>query len=437
MVLTDRQRSDLHAGIYEYLCSLEGEAFAKAAQSLQEADPENCKTEGEGGKSTSRTKLEQKWTAIPRLQKKVLELERQIGQSQKIHAHRMVETAVAGGGPRRMLPREPPTHTLAGHSAVVTAVQVHPVYTVVVSGSEDGTIKVWDHESGDYIRTLKGHTNTVHYVAFTPTGSHLASCSTDLSIKLWDFKDSYVCLRTLRGHDHTISCVKFLPVLGLTIAPSETTTGMDAATAGCQHLISASRDQTVKLWDIETGFCDHTINDHTDWARCLAVRESDGTLWASGGNDCVIYVYDNTRAKVAELRGHEQVIESISFLKEPPLKAPPQRDSKHTQLVRDYIASGSRDRTVRLWKISEASCIAVFKAHENWVRSVVIHPSGNYIISSSDDKSIRIFDVKNNRCLRTITDAHKHFVSSIDMHYQLPILVSGSVDTTLRCWMLD
>ena len=141
MVLTDRQREDLHAGIHEYLISRPGGAFQRAAAALAEADPKaRAKTTNNVGKTPL---LEKKWTAIPRLQKKVLELERTVAQNAKIHAHRTGQEASTNGVPlRRMLPRLPCSHTLQGHSAVVTSVQVHPVFTVVVSGSEDGTIKV-------------------------------------------------------------------------------------------------------------------------------------------------------------------------------------------------------------------------------------------------------------------------------------------------------
>jgi platelet-activating factor acetylhydrolase IB subunit alpha len=162
MVLTDRQRSDLHAGIYEYLTSRPEEAFQVAAEALHEADPEACTRFSErnknnkNGSSVAKTPLlEKKWTAIPRLQKKVLELERQAAQSAKIHAHRTHQAGTAsvqgddgstdsggGIGQRRMLPRLPATHTLQGHSNVVTCCAIHPVFTVVVSGSEDGVIKV-------------------------------------------------------------------------------------------------------------------------------------------------------------------------------------------------------------------------------------------------------------------------------------------------------
>jgi platelet-activating factor acetylhydrolase IB subunit alpha len=224
---------------------------------------------------------------------------------------------------------------------------------------------------------------------------------------------------------------------GTATTESSSTTGLQASLTGCQQLLSASRDTTVKLWDMETGFCEHTFHDHTDWVRCLAVRQCDGRVWASSGNDTVIHVYGNHKNKLVELRGHEHVVETLAFVTEDALKGTANRETKHTELVRDYLASGSRDRTVRLWRISEASCLATFKAHENWVRSVLIHPSGNYVISASDDKSIRVFDIKNNRCLRTIDKAHDHFVTCLDMHSTLPVLISGGVDQMVRCWMLD
>ena len=139
MVLTDRQRSDLHAGIYEYLKSQPEPAFQQAADLMKQADPDSCSKEPAKGATSL---LEKKWTAIPRLQKKVLELERAAVHNAKIHGHRRGTAPGGDGTTRRMLPRLPPAHTLQGHSAVVLCVQVHPVFTVVVSGSEDGTIKV-------------------------------------------------------------------------------------------------------------------------------------------------------------------------------------------------------------------------------------------------------------------------------------------------------
>ena len=373
MVLTERQRRDLHAGIHEYLLSQSDEAFHRAAEALAAADPAACegnstatKASSTGSKATTTTTLlEKKWTAVSRLQKKVMEMEKLVAQSAKIHAHR----PGAGGG--KMLPRPPAVHTMNGHRGNIACVEVHPVFTVVVSGGEDGTVKVWDHESGQFMRTLRGHTNAVHSVSFTPDGSYLASSSSDLSIKLWDFS-TYACVRTLRGHDHTVSSVKFIDN---------------------QNIVSASRDATVKFWEFDTGFCVHTNNDHIEWVRCLACKQ-DGSLVASSGNDTWINVCQTTgeRKSICQLRGHQHVVESLSFVVHSQSSPPGQRNP--VESVNDHLVSGSRDRSVRLWSISAANCLSTFNFHENWVRSVILHPSGMFILSSSDDRSIRVIDIK-------------------------------------------
>lgn len=230
----------------------------------------------------------------------------------------------------------------------------------------------------------------------------------------------------------------FLPLLSQTNAVSATIapqTGMDSESAGAQFVVSCGRDKMVKVWDVETGFCEQTISDHTDWVRCISVRRSDGAF-CTAGNDSVIYVYNGRdRSKLCELRGHESVIESVAFICE--TQEASQKTLKASDETRDLLASGGRDRSVRLWKISIVSCLATFMAHDNWVRTVQLHPSGNFIISAGDDRTIRVLDIKAQRCLRTLDGAHSHFVSCLSMHPTLPILVSGSVDTTLKCWMLD
>lgn len=151
MVLTDRQRQDLHAGIYEYLVS-RGEGFQECAEAFANADPKSAEKKTN---NVGRTPLlEKKWTAIPRLQKKVLELERTVAQSAKIHAHRTGDGGAANGVQRRMLPRLPCSETLQGHQGPVHCVQVHPIFTVVVSGSEDGTIKVSESEMATWFHTM-------------------------------------------------------------------------------------------------------------------------------------------------------------------------------------------------------------------------------------------------------------------------------------------
>lgn len=175
--------------------------------------------------------LEKKWTSVIRLQKKVMELEAKLTEAQK---------EVLEGGPNKgkrspgeWIPRPPEKFNLTGHRSTVTRVVFHPVFSLMVSASEDATIKVWDFETGEYERTLKGHTDSVQDLAFDAQGKLLATCSADVSIKLWDFQQTYECVKTMHGHDHNVSSVAFVP-------------------AG-DFVLSASRDKTIKMWEVATG----------------------------------------------------------------------------------------------------------------------------------------------------------------------------------------
>ena len=114
------------------------------------------------------------------------------------------------GEASRLLPKAPARVTLSGHRAPITCVTCHPIYSLVVTASEDATIKVWDHELGQYEFTLKGHTGAVSCVAFDPKGIILASCSADMTAKLCDFR-SKSCIKTLKGHEHSLSGIAFTP----------------------------------------------------------------------------------------------------------------------------------------------------------------------------------------------------------------------------------
>lgn len=91
----------------------------------------------------------------------------------------MEEIASTPAGTRRSAsqvdwtPRMPARYTLSSHRNPVTRVTFHPVFSLLVSASEDSSIKVWDWETGDFERTLKGHTKAVQDVDFDSKGNFL------------------------------------------------------------------------------------------------------------------------------------------------------------------------------------------------------------------------------------------------------------------------
>lgn len=73
------------------------------------------------------------------------------------------------------LPRAPARHTITGHRASITKVAFHPVFSVIVTASEDASLKVWDWETGDFERTVKGHTKAVQDAHFDSKGNFLGA----------------------------------------------------------------------------------------------------------------------------------------------------------------------------------------------------------------------------------------------------------------------
>ncbi|KAI1285785.1 Lissencephaly-1 -like protein [Halotydeus destructor] len=411
MVLTQRQKDELNCAIADYLGS---NGFVDALEAFRR----ETSMPADNDKKHSGL-LEKKWTSVIRLQKKVVDLEAKLAEAEKEYIHGAPTRDKRS--PTEWIPRPPERYSLQGHRAPITRVIFHPVYSLLVSASEDATIKVWDYETGDFEKTLKGHTDSVQDVAFDANGKLLASSSADMTIKLWDFQ-SYECLRTLHGHDHNVSSVTFMP------------TG--------DHLVSCSRDKTIKVWEVATGYCIKTYTGHRDWVRMVRVNK-DGTLIASCSKDHTVLVWNiaasdhigNSENKTI-LKDHDHTVECIAWAPEsafPAVCESSGSDSKRSSRAGPFLLSGSRDKTIKVWDVSVGLCLFSLIGHDNWVRGVVWHPGGKYILSASDDKTIRIWDIVNKRCTKTL-EAHTHFCQTLDFHPTSPYVATGSVDQSVKIW---
>jgi platelet-activating factor acetylhydrolase IB subunit alpha len=226
-----------------------------------------------------------------------------------------------------------------------------------------------------------------------------------LTIKLWDPSDDYKNIRTLPGHDHSVSAIRFIP------------SGAAGAPSSGNLLVSASRDKTLRIWDVTTGYCVKTIRGHADWVRDVA-PSFDGRWLVSAGTDQTARLWDaSTGEAKCTFIGHEHYIECVAIA--PPVcysnlaslaglkKAPPVSSSA------EFIATGARDKTIKLWD-GRGTLIKTLVGHDNWVRGLVFHPGGKYLLSVSDDKTIRCWDLtQEGRCVKTVEDSHGHFVSCI------------------------
>ncbi|CAG8655565.1 2520_t:CDS:2, partial [Paraglomus occultum] len=288
IVLSDRQRDELHKAILDYL---HANGYSESFNSLKlEAHQDDFNSDP---KQKYSGLLEKKWTSVIRLQKKIMDLENKITQMQE-----ELSTAT----PRKptstvdWVPRAPEKYALTGHRNPVTRVAFHPVFSVLASASEDTTIKIWDYETGEFERTLKGHTKAVQDIAFDPKGNFLGTSAYDNTILLCrsddkglDLQNDYKCVKTLYGHDHSVSSVAFLP--------------------SGDTIVSASRDKTIKRWEFASGYCVKTYFGHLEWVRSVSPSE-DGKWLITSSNDQTARLWETASAECKmEFRGHDHVVE--------------------------------------------------------------------------------------------------------------------------------
>ena len=83
--------------------------------------------------------------------------------------------------------------------------------------------------------------------------------------------------------------------------------------------------------------------------------------------------------------------------------AKPQLDAKQ---VRDFLASGSRDKTIKIWDGKRGCVVATLIGHDNWVTDLCFHPNGRFLLSTADDKTLRAWDLNTGRCYRKFSHLH-------------------------------
>ncbi len=245
------------------------------------------------------------------------------------------------------------------------------------------------------IRTLEGYYSAVNCVAFSPDGKVLASGSDDQTIKLWDVQTGRT-LQTLMGHSGNVFSVAFSP--------------------DGKVLASGSGDRTIKLWDVQTGGALQTLTGHSSYVFSVAFSP-DGKILASGSSDGTIKLWDVQIGRALQiLTGHSNV-RSVAF----------SPDGK-------ILASGSSDGTIKLWDVQTGGALQTLTGHSSFVYSVDFSPDGKVLASGSYDEPIKLWDVQTGRALQTLT-GHSGNVSSMAFSPDGKLMASGSWDNKpIKLW---
>ncbi len=296
------------------------------------------------------------------------------------------------------------TKTLTGHAWGVNTVDLSPDAKVLVSGSVDKTVKIWQVATGALLHTLSAHSQQVWSVAFSPDGKMLATAGGDGKINLWAVSTGDQ-MTTIEGFSSWVTSVAFSP---------------DGKT-----LASGSQDGTITLWDVAndvTGFpkVEKRNQLYGDSQSVLAIAYSPSQpILVSGSSDGQIKIWDLTTG--TEIRTLQRPREQLRALALSPNG--------------QQILSGSGDGTFSLWDLNTGELILAVKAHSDAVRAVTFGRDGRTIITGGGalDSQIKIWDATSGERLQVLS-GHSDTVHSLKLSADGQILTSGSEDNTIKIW---
>ena len=234
----------------------------------------------------------------------------------------------------------------SGHTGVVRSLTFSLDGVFLVSGSDDKTVKLWDVQTGGVVKTFSGHAKSVFSVSISPDCATIASGSRDNTICLWNVQAGD-CFCVIDGHNDDVNSVSFSPM-------------------NPQLLISASKDNTVRQWDMNGG----QIGPTCEGKR--VAFSSDGTHFVSWGGQVATIQTSGSRIVVAELQISIDEVQCFCF-------------SSNGQLV-----AGAAGRTIYIWDLtgSDPCLIETLIGHTDDINSLIFPSS---LISASDDKTVKFW----------------------------------------------
>jgi guanine nucleotide-binding protein subunit beta-2-like 1 protein len=259
-----------------------------------------------------------------------------------------------------------PRKSLQGHSHFIQDIVISSDGQFALSGSWDGTLRLWDINFGTTTRRFIGHGKDVLSVAFSADNRQIVSGSRDKSIKLWNTLGE--CKYTIEesGHSEWVSCVRFSPNTQNPI------------------IVSGGWDRVVKVWNLANCKIKTNLVGHTGYINTVTVSP-DGSLCASGGRDTTARLWDLNEGKHLYSLDAGSIINALVFS--------PNR----------YWLCAATDQCIKIWDLESKSIVAELtknfpdfqaKSQNPACISLAWSADGSTLFSGYTDNMIRVWETR-------------------------------------------
>ena len=273
------------------------------------------------------------------------------------------------------------------------------------------------------------HTATILGIDISPCGRYIATCSKDQTIRLWStLLNSTQCIAVGNGHTDAIGSIALSRKMNLYDISGKA--AMNGAGAFC---VSVSVDRTVKRWnlpgatELDQNHGNNTNNTlqltpfssahaHEKDINIVAIAPNDSII-ATGSQDKTVKLFKSTNLSLlATLKGHRRGVWDICF-------------SPYDRI----IATGSGDKSIKLWSLNDYSCVRTFQGHVASVLRVRFLSGGLQLVSSGADGLVKLWTVRTNETEATM-DAHSDRVWALDITKDGKRMISGGADSQIVIW---
>jgi WD40 repeat protein len=310
-------------------------------------------------------------------------------------------------------------HTLTVDSYQVLALAFHPDGRTIASGHGNGVMRLWDAATGELLHTVAAHPRHIGSMRFSHDGRSIVTGSDDTTVKIWLLDAARVptLQHTLTAHTKRVWSVR--------LSPDD------------RFLATGSSDGTIRLWALATRTVVDIFPVYPNWMFSMDFSP-DGRMLAAGNRHKEIKIWDvspdrlanavampeppadlTTKVAIATLSGHEGLASTCKF-------------SPDGQL----LATGSSDRSVRLWDTRSWHELSLWQGFSNTVASVIFAPNGDRLAAANQDSTICIWDRHTGNCLNTLT-GHRQGVVAVDYSPNGRFIGSAGADGTVKIWSAE